>query len=81
MEADNDSLMAQVRSMDGKKSKTQDLTERVRVLETEKKHAETNLSTAEAQLSKVQDSKIEAERRNESLRREVDMLTQDKSFL
>jgi len=81
LEADNDSLMAQVRSMDGKKSKTQDLTERVRVLETEKKHAETNLSTAEAQLSKVQDSKIEAERRNESLRREVDMLTQDKSFL
>ena len=81
MEADNDSLMAQVRSMDGKKSKTQDLTERVRVLETEKKHVETNLSTAEAQLSKVQDSKIEAERRNESLRREVDMLTQDKSFL
>jgi len=75
LEADNDSLLAQVKNTDGKRNKTQDLEERVRVLENERKKAEVALNNAEAQLSKVQDLKIEAERRNETLRREIDMLT------
>ena len=34
----------------------------------------------ERQVSKIQDAKIDIERRNESLRREIDLLTQDKAF-
>jgi len=44
-------------------------------------HLQNDLKTSETQLSKLQDLKMEAERRNESLRREIDMLTQDKGFL
>lgn len=36
---------------------------------------------AEGQLSRAQDLKLEAERRNDGLRREVDILSQDKGFL
>ena len=34
----------------------------------------------ERQVSKIQDAKIDIERRNESLRREIDLLNQDKAF-
>jgi progesterone-induced-blocking factor 1 len=81
LEADNESMTAQLRNYDGKKGKQTDLETRVRQLEGEKKSAENNLNTTENQLNKAQDSKLEAERRNESLRREIDLLTQDKSFL
>ena len=50
-------------------------------MEIEKKHLENQTKILEVQLSKVQESKIEIERRNESYKREIDMLTQDKNFL
>ena len=35
----------------------------------------------EDQIVKMQDAKLEVERRSESLRREIDILNQDKTFL
>ena len=36
---------------------------------------------SELQLTRIKESKSEVEKRNESLRREIDILTQDKTFL
>lgn len=58
-----------------------ELEEKVRRLEVQNKNLERDLKEADQIQQKTQDSKVEVERRNESLRREIDMLTQDKGYL
>lgn len=63
------------------RGKIQDKDDRIRQLEMEVKHFEQSARAVEGQNQKLQDLKIEAERRAEGLRRQIDMLTQDKNFL
>ena len=63
------------------RGKIQDKDDRIRQLEMEVKHFEQSARAVEGHNQKLQDLKIEAERRAEGLRRQIDMLTQDKNFL
>jgi chromosome segregation ATPase len=54
---------------------------RLRELEVDHRSLEQRAKLLEDQLAKANDMKQEVERRAESLRREVDILTQDKTFL
>ena len=74
LQEDNTAMHSQLTQMESRKGKTAELNEKIRKLEHDNKNLEANLSTAESQKSKIQDLKLEAERRNESLRREIDIL-------
>ena len=67
-------MHSQLTQMESKKGKSAELNEKIRKLEHDNKNLEANLSSTESQKSKLQDLKLDAERRNESLRREIDIL-------
>ena len=81
LEGDNSQLTNAVKSADLNRTKGADKEERLRSLDLEKKNLEQQIKILETQATKLQDSKIEADRRAEGLRREVDLLTHDKNFL
>jgi chromosome segregation ATPase len=47
----------------------------------DKKHLHEQMKALEGQLNKTTENKLEVERRAEALKREIDLLTQDKGFL
>jgi progesterone-induced-blocking factor 1 len=53
----------------------------LRKLDIELNALKTQKHDTELQLTRIKESKSEVEKRNESLRREIDILTQDKTFL
>ena len=55
----------QLRSGENQKVKLSDLQDKIRALESDNKTTGSSLKDTEARLAKVQDGKIEAERRNE----------------
>jgi len=81
LESDNTAMSNQLRSGENQKAKLSELQDMLRAAESDKKSLETSLKDTEARLDKIQDGKIESERRNEQLKREIDMLEQDKTFL
>ena len=81
MQVDNSSLNTAIKSADMSRGKIHDKDDCIRQLEMEVKHIEQSSRAVEGQNQKLQDLKIEAERRAEGLRRQIDMLTQDKNFL
>lgn len=81
LEGDNSSLNNQIKSSDITRLKTQDRDDKIRHLEMEKKNIEQQNKILEVQANKISDAKLDAERKTESLRREIDILQHDKSFL
>ena len=63
------------------KSQNQNQAEKIRKLEMDVKHLDQQNKALEDQMNKTNDSKLDIERRQESLRREIDLLGQDKNFL
>ena len=62
-------MASQVKSGETSKHKQQDLAQQVRQLEMDRQQLEANLKNVEGQLSRAQDSKLEADRRCDSLKR------------
>ena len=81
IEADHSILGSQLKSVEGAKHKNNDQAEVIRKLQHELKLKENENNTLEQQLEKSQDMKADVDRRCESLRREIDILTQDKNYL
>lgn len=81
LESDNQNINSKVKHSDQYKNQAVNGEERIRKLEMDNKHTESNNKMLENQLIKLQDGKNEVERRAEQLRREIDLLTQDKNFL
>lgn len=81
MEADNTAMHAQLKNNENRMKKQNELSDKVKLLESEKMQLEYRLATGDTQASKALDLKQEAERRNEQLKREIDLLGQDKNFL
>ena len=69
LQVDNSSLSHQIKSADVSRVKVQDKDDRIRQLEMEVKHLEQKAKAVEGQNEKMQDGKIEVERRSEGLRR------------
>lgn len=72
--SDKDDLDHAVKNADIQRIKSHDKDERLRQLEVEKKNVESQNKILEAYNQKLQDSKVDAERKTESLRREIDHL-------
>ena len=81
LESDNQRLVSQIKGTENNKKKQNDQADEIKHLELNQRHVDSENKALEEQLRRVQDGKIEAERRLESLRREIDMLTQDKTYL
>lgn len=81
LEVDNSSMQSQLKSGADSKSQNQNQAEKIRKLEMDLKHMEQQNKALEDQMNKTNDSKLDIERRQESLRREIDLLGQDKNFL
>lgn len=75
LEADNTAMHAQLKNNENKMKKQNELNDKVRHLEAEKVTLESRLQTQQVKSQKSQDLKIDAERRSEQLRREIDLLT------
>ena len=81
LEVDNSSMQSQLKSGADSKSQNQNQAEKIRKLEMDLKHMEQQNKALEDQMNKTNDLKLDIERRQESLRREIDLLGQDKNFL
>lgn len=81
VEADMGQLDAQYKQLNEKSNKLQQQDAELRRLEVECTALKGQKQDVELQLTRLRESKSETERRNESLRREIDIMTQDKAFL
>ena len=81
LESEAQLMNQNLKSNEQSRVKQQNQAETIRHLETVVKHLEEQGRDSEAKIQQYQDSKHEVERRCEQLRREVDMLTQDKAYL
>ena len=81
LEAENKTLTSQLKGTEKNRKKENEQAQEIQNLELNQKHVDNENKALTEQLTRVQDGKIEAERRLESLRREIDMLNQDKTYL
>ena len=81
LEVDLNRVNGQYRTLLDKGLTQKEVDGRLRELEVDHRSLEQRAKLLEDQLAKANDMKQEVERRAESLRREVDILTQDKTFL
>lgn len=81
LEVDLKKLNSQYQIINEKGHSTQIADSKLKDLEVEHRSLKARCSVLEEQLQKANDLKGEVERRAESLRREIDILTQDKAFL
>lgn len=81
LEADRTAMESHIKTGDKNKKSNQDQAEKIRQLEFDKNLLDTQNQTLESKLQKLQDLKLDVDRRTESLRREIDMMSQDKTFL
>ena len=81
LEVDLKKLTSQYHVLSDKGHSHSQVDGKLRDLEVEHRTLKTRCGVLEEQLQKATDVKTEVERRAESLRREIDILTQDKAFL
>jgi len=74
-------MHAQLKNNEAKMKRLNDANDRAKQLESEKMQLEHRVQAEETKSHKAIDLKEEAERRNDHLRREIDLLTHDKNYL
>lgn len=75
LESENKMLTGQLKGTEKNRKKESEQAQEIQHLELNRKQVDNENKALADQLTRVQDGKIEAERRLESLRREIDMLT------